>query len=68
MTPNVVPAGVTVEVTFRLPPKRVKGCWIIVNPAPGQGGSLIQTSDAPIAGKIVIWMNEGGAVGAWASP
>jgi hypothetical protein len=65
VTPNVVPAGVTETVTFLLPPKRVKSCWIWVNPVPGQGGSLFQTSDAPLAGKIFI-MADGRA--GWLSP
>ena len=58
VTPNVVPAGVTQKVTFLLPPKTVKSCWIWVNPVPGQGGSLFQTSDAPLAGEFHI--QEGG--------
>ena len=58
VTPNVVPAGVTQKVTFLLPPKTVKSCWIWVNPVPGQGGSFFQTSDAPLAGEFHI--QEGG--------
>ena len=54
VTPAVVPAGVTTKVTFLLPPKSVKTCWIWANPVPGQGGSLFQTSDAPMRGKIVF--------------
>jgi hypothetical protein len=65
VTPNVVPAGVTVKVTFLLPPKRVKSCWIWVNPVPGEGGSLFQTSDAPIKGEIFIMAN---GQGGWLSP
>jgi hypothetical protein len=65
VTPTAVPAGVTEEVTFLLPPESVTSCWIWVNPVPGQGGSLFQTSDAPLAGKIVI--QEGGQ-GGWLSP
>ena len=69
VTPNVVPAGVTEKVTFLLPPKRVTDCWIWVNPVPGQGGSMFQTSDAPMKGKIVFLDGEKGAAqGAWASP
>jgi hypothetical protein len=64
VTPNAVPAGVTEEATFLLPPKTVTSCWIWVNPVPGQGGSLFQTSDAPLAGKIFI--QEGGQ-GGWLS-
>jgi hypothetical protein len=65
VTPNVVPAGVTENVAFQLPPKKVSGCWIWVNPVPGQGGSLFETSDAPMAGEIFI--QEGGQ-GGWLSP
>jgi hypothetical protein len=67
VTPNVVPAGVTEQVTFLLPAKRVTSCWIWVNPVPGQGGSLFQTSDAPMAGEFVITEGEHGPQGAWLS-
>lgn len=67
VTPNVVPPGVTEKVTFQLPPKRVKNCWIWVNPVPGQGGSMFQSSDAPLAGKFVIQEGENGAQGSWLS-
>jgi len=65
VTPNVVPAGVTREVTFLLPPKRTTDCWLWVNPAPTRGGSLFQTSDAPLAGQILIRDGEEGAQGGW---
>jgi hypothetical protein len=65
VTPTVVAAGVTEKVTFLLPPKRVTSCWIWVNPVPGQGGSMFQTSVAPLAGKFVIREGENGAQGAW---
>jgi hypothetical protein len=65
VTPNVVPAGVTEKVTFLLPPKKVKSCWIWVNPVPGQGGALFQTSDAPLAGEIFI---QAEGQGGWLSP
>jgi hypothetical protein len=58
VTPNVVPAGVTMKVTFLLPPKNVTSCWIWVNPVPGEGGSFFQTSDAPLKGGFLI--DEGG--------
>ena len=64
VTPNVVQAGVTVKVTFLLPPKRVTSCWIWVNPGPGGGGSFFQTSDAPMDGEFFI--QEGGQAG-WIS-
>jgi hypothetical protein len=54
VTPNVVPPDTTVEVTFQLPPKSVTGCWIWVNPVPGEGGSMFETSDAPMAGEFFI--------------
>jgi hypothetical protein len=65
VTPNVVPAGVTEKVTFLLPPKKVKSCWIWANPVPGQGGALFQTSDAPLAGEIFI---QAEGQGGWLSP
>ncbi len=54
VTPNVVPAGVTMKVTFQLPTKSVTSCWIWLNPVPGEGGSMFQTSDAPMPGNFVI--------------
>ena len=63
--PSVVPPGATVKVTFLLPPKAVKTCWIWVNPGPGGGGSLFQTSDAPLKGEIFI-MPDG--QGGWLGP
>jgi hypothetical protein len=69
VTPNVVPAGVTERVTFLLPPKRVKSCWIWVEAVPGGAGSLFQTSDAPLAGHFLIMAGgEEGAQGGWVSP
>ena len=65
MTPNVVPPGVTMKVTFQLPPKKVKSCWILVNPVPGEGGSFFQTSDAPMPGRFVVKAD--GQMG-WLSP
>jgi hypothetical protein len=53
-TPNVVRARSTVRVTFQLPPKSDKDCWIWVNPVPGEGGSFFQTSDAPMDGGFLI--------------
>jgi hypothetical protein len=65
VTPNVVPAGVTMKVTFQLPAKRVTSCWIWLNPVPGEGGSMFQTSDAPMPGKF--WIKADGQ-GGWLSP
>ena len=41
-TPNVVPAGATVKVTFRFPAKGADDGWIYVNPRPGEGGAVGQ--------------------------
>jgi deoxycytidylate deaminase len=62
-TPNVVPAGATVEVTFRFP--ATEDGWIYVNPRPGEGGSLVHAADIGIPGKILITAD--GQVG-WLSP
>ena len=61
-TPNVVPAGTTVEVTFLFP---VDGGWIYVNPRPGEGGALVNADDIGIPGKILVTAD--GQVG-WLSP
>ncbi len=53
VTPNVVPPGATVNVTFRLPPKRATGWSIFVNSGPDTGGLLTDTS-VPLAGEIRI--------------
>jgi hypothetical protein len=42
---------------------RAKTCWIWVNPPPG--GELFQTSDAPLAGKIVVIPGEEGWAAGW---
>jgi hypothetical protein len=65
VTPSVVPPDTTMNVTFLLPPKTVTSCWIWVNPVPGEGGSLFQTSDAPLKGEIFTMA--GGQSG-WLSP
>ncbi len=62
-TPNVVPAGATVQVTFRFPTD--DDGWIYVNARPGEGGSLVSADQIGIPGKIVITA-EGDGV--WASP
>jgi hypothetical protein len=61
-TPNVVPAGATVKVTFLFPGD---GGWIYVNPRPGEGGSLVNADQIGIPGKILITAD--GQVG-WLSP
>ena len=63
-TPNVVPAGTTVRVTFLFPDKGDNG-WIYVNPRPGEGGGLVSGADIGIPGKI--WIREDGE-GGWLSP
>jgi hypothetical protein len=50
-TPNVVPAGATVEVTFLFP---ADGGSIYVNPRPGEGGALVMAADIGIPGMIVV--------------
>ena len=50
-TPNVVPAGTTMKVTFLLPPD---GGWIDANLRPGEGGGLLTPDQVGIPGKMVI--------------
>ncbi len=64
-TPNVVPGGATVNVTFRFPAKGGPDGWIYVNARPGEGGSLVHAADIGIPGKIVITAD--GQAG-WLSP
>ena len=65
-TPNVVPAGATLKVTFRFPATRgPDDGWIFVNPRPGEGGSLVNADQIGIPGKIQIG-TEGDGV--WLSP
>jgi hypothetical protein len=61
-TPNVVPAGATVQVTFRFP---VDGGWIFVNPRPGDREGLVNEDQIGVPGKILI--REDGE-GGWLSP
>jgi hypothetical protein len=62
-TPNVVPAGTTVQVTFLFP--AIDDGWIYVNPRPGDGGALVNADQIGIPGKIVIGPD--GRAG-WVSP
>jgi hypothetical protein len=62
-TPNVVPAGTTVQVTFLFPAH--DDGWIHVNPRPGDGGGLVNADQIGIPGKILI--REDGQ-GGWLSP
>jgi len=50
-TPNVVPAGTTMKVTFLLP---ADGGWIDANLRPGEGGGLLTPDQVGIPGKMVI--------------
>ncbi len=61
-TPNVVPAGTTVQVTFLFP---ADGGWIDVNRRPGDQGGLVNADQIGIPGKILI-RAEGDA--GWLSP
>jgi hypothetical protein len=62
-TPNVVPTGTTVQVTFLFPAN--EDGWIYVNPIPGEGGALVNADQIGIPGMIVI--REDGQAG-WLSP
>jgi Kelch motif protein len=65
VTPNVVPPGSTVEVTFTLPAKGVEGWAIFVNPRPDDG-SLVGAAEIGMPGKI---LDEGGPnQTGWVSP
>jgi hypothetical protein len=65
-TPNVVPAGATVKVTFLFPAEGDPNATLIfVNPRPGEEGGLVRAADIGIPGKILI--REGGQEG-WLSP
>ncbi len=70
VTPNVVPASTTENVTFELPPKGVE-CWVYINPGPGPGGPGFETSNKPMPGHFEVTDGEdpnGGGQGAWVSP
>jgi Kelch motif protein len=64
VTPNVVPPGATVKVTFLLPANGVDGWSIFVNAGP-DNGALLAGADVPLAGEIRITAD--GQVG-WLSP
>jgi hypothetical protein len=51
-TPNVVPAGASMEVTFLFPAN--DDGWIHVNASPGDGGGLVNADQIGIPGKIVV--------------
>jgi hypothetical protein len=56
-TPNIVPAGATVRVTFAIPAKGVEGWSIYVNPGPDDGG-LVGWDNLPA--DVEIHINEFG--------
>jgi hypothetical protein len=64
VTPNVVPPGATVNVTFLLPAKGSTGWWIFVNPGPDTG-ALLAWNQVPLAGKVLVMAD--GQPG-WLSP
>jgi hypothetical protein len=62
-TPNVVPAGTSMQVTFLFP---ADGGWITVNPRQGEGlGGLVNADQIGLPGKI--WIPAEGE-GGWLSP
>jgi len=64
-TPNVVPAGTTVQVTFLFPAEGAGDGWIHVNPRPGDEGGLVNAAQIGIPGTILITAE---GVGGWLSP
>lgn len=64
VTPNVVPPGATMNVTFQLPAAGTTGWWIVVNAHPDYGG-LLDWSQVPLAGEIRVGVD--GRPG-WVSP
>ena len=53
VTPNVVPPGTSVEVTFLLPAEEVTGWRIFVNPGPDTA-ALLSWDEVPRAGELLI--------------
>jgi hypothetical protein len=70
VTPNVVPAGVTEDVTFLLPPKSVTDCGVKLNPVPGEaGGWMFQASELPRPGYFLFRSDDSGTnAGGWVAP
>ena len=60
VTPDVVPAGVTEQVTFVLPPKGGAACWLMVGPRPGGGADFGPTDGWPIPGPRKLIIQNGG--------
>jgi len=67
VTPNVVPPGTTMEVTFTLPAKGVEGWAIFVNARPDEG-SLVGAAEVGIPGKILVGGVGGSGEIGWVSP
>jgi hypothetical protein len=65
-TPNVVPAGASLKVTFLFPVNggRADG-WICVDLRPGDDAGLVEAADIGIPGKILIGAD---GQGGWLSP
>ena len=64
-TPNAVPSGTTVQVTFLLPVKGSAGWVIFVNPRPGGDGPLLGATEVDVA--LEIRINADGET-SWLSP
>ncbi len=66
-TPNVVPAGATVKVTFLFPAKGPDDGWITVNPRLGEGADVgsVGADNIGMPGKIWITAECGGC---WVGP
>jgi hypothetical protein len=64
VTPSIVPAGATKDVTFALPAQGSSGWAIFANPGPDIG-PMFMGSDLPLAGEIRIGADGNGG---WLSP
>jgi hypothetical protein len=66
-TPNVVPAGTTMKVTFLFPAKGPDDGWITVNPRLGEGADVgsVGADNIGMPGKIRITAECGGC---WVGP
>ena len=66
-TPNVVPAGATMKVTFLFPAKGPDDGWITVNPRLGEGADVgsVGADNIGMPGKIWITAECGGC---WVGP
>jgi hypothetical protein len=69
VTPNVVPAGVTENVTMLLPPRSDTDCAVWLDPAPGLEGPMFQTSELPRKGYFLFRSDDAGtSPGGWVGP